>query len=260
VVPWTEASFDGQCTLLLSDSRSSFSYKGQIWNEPAGRYVPRDHTSAFNGVDSKQLIRKVTREQYPRGIVRKSKQNIAVKSLRFRPLMWYLRPFDTTMGGFDKKDLKLTTVIDDIDGAPCPVMQAKGWELWIDPRTYLIRKASITELDGSPSVLMEIQYEAPTSKGDCALKGWTLKSMRGDSVRTQTVSSSPSLKHDVPVAKDAFEISFPAGTWVVDESGATEKQYLVRENGGQRAITDRDLGKSYEALIATDPDRAKRND
>lgn len=82
---------------------------------------------------------------------------------------------------------------------------------------------------------------------------WSFVQTEGGRILHSSVSTVVRREVNVMIADHEFECEFPAGTRVVDGSSAKEENYIVREDKSKRPILPREVGKTYQELVNSEP-------
>ena len=174
------------------------------------------------------------------------------------PLLMHYRALDPKFSNIEG-DLTLTDGSGVVDGRRCLIVVDRGQaktEYWVDPqRDYSIVRIRRYGTFRPDKCLEENEI---SYKSDARF-GWTPAGWRGYAVDAD--SGQPADKWDYTLISYAinprvdpseFRYQFPPGTWVVDRRTKSLVQYIVREGGKKRMITDAESGAAYEDLLRTE--------
>jgi hypothetical protein len=254
VIPPADHTFDGNCEAFVSDVRSHFSYDGKAWGLRAGKYQAYSRTVAFDGLENRSFNPTSETVNYPRGSILAGKQSYEVTTPHFRPIVWWLRPLECAMSHMSPEDLEYRGKRGIVSGVECHIMRfakpgADSWELWIDPtKDFNIVRAR--RENGEEQFEWVFRLDAATS--EWLPTSWTFTRSQAGSVQRHLSCKTTQCALNPPIDDKVFTITFPEGTWVKDAK--TAKEYIVRAAGPPRPVeTLRDIGKSYEELVQSDP-------
>ena len=208
-----ELSFDGDRKRYHFQGVNPFNAEG----------VKQDHTSTFNGKESK-FLELVEREvpigfYFNEGYCRRA---VLIDSLVLR---FTFRAFRHERSGFDCSTLAISSRSGSIDGQKCVILERitlgiGGMDIqeyfWVDPT----KGYSIVRYQLEQGILMrqiDIVYENDKDKLLWIPKDWTYNMFNPDGTIKQTVESKL-VKYELnPKLKDTdFEIEFPPNTQVND--------------------------------------------
>jgi hypothetical protein len=125
--------------------------------------------------------------------------------------------------------------------------------IWVDPaREFVVVRSVLTRRD-RPAWQVDVKHRQEDA---C---GWVPEAVHyaayypnGD---LQDAIQAKVKEHEVNFAADptSFDLPFPAGTYVTDESNPKAPvDYIVREGGGRRIVQRREMGATYQQLLDTD--------
>jgi len=248
--------------LLFSGGKVRYESVGPDWYSTRETDAPFRLTTTWNGKKSYKF-------QDPEGDWSGRVVNSAwFRDLRtFDPIAWTYRMFDSNWTVFDIHDFFVRPAFEKAGGELCVVLefsktnQARPqWEplvrrLWLSrDRQFVVRRY---EMGAGASVFtrVEVEYEDSPQGISVPIRWTRVEGARSDPPIEINRSEVSHCEFNVPVASDAFELTFPA---LVQEEGV-EEPYIVREDGSHRVITEAELlrGATYEDLLATPSGHAK---
>lgn len=248
-------------TLQFSGEQVRYESFGPDRNPTTGAYEPFHLKTTWNGT-------KAHRFQDPQGFWNGTIGTEAWFQYlhTFDPLCWTYRMFDSNWTTIDIEEFIVRPELEDVGGHECVVLELSTagrarppdplvQRLWLSrAHQFVVRRF---EQGRAATVFrrIDIDYEdAP--QGIPAPIHWT--EVRGEMSNPRTIDTCDvtGYEFNIPVAADAFELTFPAGTWVEAEG---EEPYMVRDDGSHRAITKAELkrGATYQDVIETPSGRAK---
>jgi len=214
--------------------------------------------------------------RYPRGFIGGEKVNPDdVNDADLLPLLMTYRPFHPTMGRFKQGVfLREFTIVPEkgiVNGRPCILLREKDSQhgpkleiasLWLDPsREYVIMRYSLAVRN---KIVLQFDFERYVDQdGEWVPTGWKQVAMRqnGSLFYSETCKAHEHLTN-VSINKGEFGLDFPLGTWVIDRRSSSSPgaatEYIIRDDGKHRPITDSDRGATYEQLLTTEPGMALR--
>jgi hypothetical protein len=151
------------------------------------------------------------------------------------PLDWAYRP--SLRASLSPERFRLVTEDAIVNGLRCTKLRGydkKGWSLgsfWFDPRQG--DALVFWDLAGAESLTMplSLRYQLDKSSGP-VVASWTMSQDDG----SNAISTVKTLEINKELPAETFQISFPPGTTVAVDDGATQEAYIVKPDGTKRAI------------------------
>lgn len=260
--PSQDTTFESKLLLVVDGRKSSFTYDGKMWGPGVDNLTPRKYTSVYDGTESSEFKAAVSKEQFPRGALFGSRPNTQLKTVHCSPPVWFYRPLDIGMGGFDQERLVLTGEAGTIAGQDCIVLAERsggfddiyGWRLWLDPSEGFAIRRAVRMRQGRVAWQFDVAYGEMNDES--IPTRWTLVRMGNNRIESQLECRVVDFALNMTVPAAIFKIEFPPGTRVADLRRGTEQEYIVREDGPPRAILPADRGASYEQLVESEPGMA----
>jgi hypothetical protein len=172
----------------------------------------------------------------PRGkIWNFGKRHVGFLTGAMMPLDWAYRP--SLRASLSPERFRLVTEDAIVNGLRCTKLRGydkKGWSLgsfWFDPRQG--DALVFWDLAGAESLTMplSLRYQLDKSSGP-VVASWTMSQDDG----SNAISTVKTLEINKELPAETFQISFPPGTAVAVDDGATQEAYIVKPDGTKRAI------------------------
>jgi hypothetical protein len=258
--PPEDISHDVVHSLVFEESKMAYTYDGKVVSVDS-RLVPYKFESAFDGKTYKTFSPFGT-DTFPSGTaVLASKSNDARRS-EVLPLFVAFRALDPAMGLLTQGHFKSTGKQSLIGGRSCVAIQEipdprkKGlFTFWVDAeRDWNVVRITVST-DDQVETQTDISYKQDDKCGWIP-SAWSYIWIRGQSLVESSESTVTGYSINPPLAANAFEIVFPPGALIYDETQGSElgnwRQYLVREDGSVRIVSPADVRNNvtYEQLIA----------
>jgi hypothetical protein len=219
----------------------------------------RSFTTAYDGETNWQFL-SAERGLYPEAYIYRDTNNRFIESLYYRAIMIALRPMKLNI---HPENLSLNEDRVHLNGRECLIVYDRwglGREFWVDPSREFIVVRYIENCDvmgARMKTQIDISYQAHDEVGWIP-SGWRTIFYDNHGLMEQyapTIVTDYSINESV--SPENFQPSFPAGTWVFDES--IRDGYLVRASGGKRIVTADELqrGVNYVDLVQTDSGMAR---
>jgi len=264
-----DTTLDESHTLIIGGDRWRYESDSHVFDGESGTFIPQRTLIVSSDGMGRTYMAKGTYAHPLGNINRLSKQEIP-RDLTSRPLFLIYRSL--ACGLFDAKSYTISSTHGYVDKAACIILQAtqrgpEKWALWVDPaRAYSILRYTLSD-DGTIVLQADINYRH-NGRGTWVPTGWTI--VQPD-LRGQLKQSITSVVREAVINREVdrkhFELDFPPGTWVRDftrptGSGYYNTQFIAREGGEERLITDSERKAavekriSYEQLLSSESGQA----
>jgi hypothetical protein len=258
--------------LSLDGDKMRYAYDGHLWYHKDGKQYPQRYVSVFDGSTSKEHWPS-TPSGYDQGIVRREKYNLAFGNLHVTPVLATYRPLDSRtrlFRSFSPGEYTVSAQPGLVQGCSCVILTEKPKRaddmvrsLWIDPARHLILRYG-TSRQGRVLDQTDIDYR-DDGKGGWVPSAWEIARtdlFHADRLRMAYKATVTDYAVNQPVDPADFQLEFPPGTWVTDETiqseGRASTDYLVRPGGKNRMIVNTDMGATYEQLLNSESGMALR--
>jgi hypothetical protein len=178
------------------------------------------------------------------------------------PIRLVFRPFDESVGPFDRKNLVLTEGQGVADGFPCVAVRQDDQIFWVDPkrsfiplRVYRMARVVAPERIGFGEIIfrLAVQYSEDKEFGWIPA-AWSIESNHSSTgnLISSTTARVAAYKINSPIPEATFELPFPPGTWVHDR--VKNENYILREGGKHRPVLPGEYnGRNYEQIRDSEP-------
>jgi hypothetical protein len=249
----------------LSGGKTRDSYEDESWDPIGNRLYPKRYVEVFNGQRFKSLDEPSSgQENYPAGIVKKAPQSGSALKFPLLPIIFTVRgshpDFFRDLGKFQVAAHNVP-----VAGRPCLELvrvaeRGDGREvLYLDQeRDYVVVKFMIVEGD-HPKWQLDATYSPDQAVG-WVPKSWEYVIRTGGKDRHILSSQRRSVvRYEINPNLDdeEFDIRFPPGTKVDDDSSGRYVVYAIGENGEKGREVPANAGATYEELLKT-PTRPHR--
>jgi hypothetical protein len=186
----------------------------------------------------------------------------ASRNFEVDPILMHFRALDPKLSNI-QGHLSATKRTGMVEGRRCWIIWEDGLrntEYWVDPqRAYAIVRMRTFSFSkpGQCVVDTEISYE-PDPRIQWVPSSWRGSLLDQDTgkVRKSCAYTVVSYSINPGVDPKVFQYQFPPGTRVSDWRQTPLLQYIVREGGGKRVITDAESGAPYQDLLKTETGEA----
>jgi hypothetical protein len=245
----------GTSRFSLSGAKVRHSYDDQAWDPVGKRLYPKHYVDVFNGQLYKSLDNPSSgQEDYPSGVVKKVPQSGSALKFPLLPLICTLRgnhpQFFRDLGIFRVAGQNVP-----IAGRPCLEL-VRGSDrsdnrevLYVDQeRDYVLVKAMIL-VDDHPNWQLDVTYSADATVG-WVPRSWEYLIRAGKDNRILSSGRRSVIRYEInPHLDDSeFDIRFPPGTRVDDESSGQYVVYAIQESGEKGRAIPAALGPTYKDL------------
>lgn len=185
----------------------------------------------------------------------------------FEPFAWTYRLLDPQWARFGIEEFTVRPELEQLDGEECVVLErlkarrAKPEEpsfqrLWLSRTSgYVVRRFE-RGTGATVYTRLDIDY-GDSTEGITVPRRWT--KVKGEASDPRIIEECTVVSYELnsAVDQDAFQLTFPADTWV-EEEGVAEP-YMVRDDGSRRSITTAELkrGATYEDIRTSPSGRAR---
>ena len=262
VIPPEDTSHELNFIHLLEGKKAFYSQTGQGWSPLRNKAATKDFSCSL---DSESEVLKILSAKgegiCPHGM---ESDDVARHSLfgesTIVPLVLIYRPFTHYLP--DRQISVETTCLRECGAAPTPqgLVSIAFWPaefpdaiqyVWVDPARKYLPCRCLVERSGN--VIYDLSIEYRKGEGNQWVpKKWNSKRFGSDGRlasirRTQVLECSLNR----PVGDEAFDITFPYGTWVNEHRDGESRSYLVFKGGKRRYLSgsERDV-RHYERLMA----------
>jgi hypothetical protein len=233
--------FSGDCMKLVQ--RGKFPHLNDL------QFIELKETGVFSGG---QLMRLSTIEgrSHPQGLI--DDRNILSSSSLWRPIVWSMGGADRVVSRlragalrFDGRDVSIN------DNTTIVVLQdtAGGTEWWVRPDLdySIVRRAARDPSTGKLRFEVNVRYTADDDVGWIP-DGWTERVYLGDELHSHADIrvAGYSINPDIPAAE--FQLEFPVGTIVWDNTTSTRYRQLV---GGARGSVEETTESESKEMSAS---------
>jgi hypothetical protein len=262
VVPPTDVTFDAASSVSMDGEKVRLYRDDHQWSGAAKAYTSCPVVSVFDGKSGRDFWSKGRGGQfsYPLGNI-KGGPALYIDGPYLNAVGLAYRPFSFRVFIAKPDSLTLTGRKSVLGGKQCLELElAPGGEavqrLWVDPtRDYAIVRSFLV-VRGRVITRMDIRYV--NEPKEIRLDGWDSSQFGTDGklekaqrVRVTNCEINP------PIESSEFDIDFPPGTKVIDQTTPiAPTYYIVRDGGRKRIIEPHELRIPYKELIATMPELA----
>lgn len=246
---------NGTATVNLSGQKMTYSYDTQKWDPIGKRLYPARYFDSFDGQLFKCLDNPASGQQdYPLATVRRAKASASALHFPLLPLVFAFRgdhsQFFQDLGRFKVNGRRI-----DIAARPClEVVRTSGSSnrcevLYLDEeRDYVVVRKTILIKD-FPAWQLDIIYDQDDTVG-WSPRSWEYIIRAGKNHIIIESGRRTVTRYDInhQIDDSKFEIIFPAGTRVIDESSGKETQYLVRGDQERGREIPTAFNPTYEDL------------
>lgn len=258
VEPPADVSGEGKVTILIDGLSARCSRSIHAWSSSTQQLTLQQSDEAVVGGVLKSLNR-FSEQDWPKGIVKKKNWVGEGMSLSDLPPYVAVRGTQPNVMGIHALAAFTEARRATLDGVGVielitPRTEARGEsKIWVSPTSdYSLVRFESYEPDGKLTFrLTVVPQQHPSGVWlPATWVGYTFANQRLLSTDTATMTA---IEIAPPVSPGDFELAFPAGTWVMDDTGSKVKDYLVKEDGQQRPILQEELRARYEDLVRTEP-------
>jgi hypothetical protein len=258
ILPPTDTTHEAKCKLLIDGDKSRIFTDEMIWNVPLKSFQRMEIDSAFQDGRSVSLNR-FGGQPFPGGSIKKERWNSNSRDVSQWPVLAAFRGTDPD--AMNRMDLGAYTTArrTPLGGVPMvEVMREKNEtrgevKIWVDPaQDFAARRFEQYSRDGNLQQRITIGTRKDVS-GLWVPNTWSAALYDGPKLIRTVEAKVGELAVNPDTTPDDFRIDFPVGTKVTDSTGATTRDYIVREEGKVREIPRRELAQKYEDLVRTEP-------
>jgi hypothetical protein len=253
------------------DCKNSLTIDGEKWRYVSQSPVRAGHTTNLVLQDTDVVSKDGTIKSYmrpggfdhPVGNINQGKVSDVPRVNNARPLFQILRSL--SVGFFVPQNYVMANESGFIDGRPCQILQTQPtnirWSLWVDPsRSFSLVRYSLSS-EGKILLTTDLTYTQSSEHGWVAV-GWKIvETDRSGSLKRSTNATVTHWEINTPIPPNEFDLDFPPGTLVRDFTTTTEwgstSQYIAREGGKKRIVSQGDRGATYEQLLASETGTAR---
>lgn len=211
--------------------------------------------SGFNGHDSRTLyVDKPTR--FPTGTVHRRRGFAEGQAFKLKAALLAFRPATFALVETSADRLGIAPAEGVIGEWRCLIVEDHNARYgyrrlyWVAAEGDHRVLRFVGETDGVETIRVDIDYQQDPAHGWLP-RGWSELWINPETklVVESASATTSSCAVDTPVPAGRFEVSFPPGTWVTDETNGT--QYLQLADGAKRTITQEELrqGVTYEEIM-----------
>jgi hypothetical protein len=254
-----ELTYDETVSITVSGTNVLYSRDGALPapSQPAG-VLRQVKTSAYDGHLNRDIDLPNEVRAFPQGLMRTTFPGY--RDIAVRPIFVALRPLNTSLVGINIDGLSKGNPAT-VDGHDCITFEAETPKTSDLTRYFVcpdfdwsITRIQMLSKDAHLQNQTDIQYKQAPS-GEWIPRSWSFTKFDGASraIANMISANIDSFERLATVPIETFQPQFPVGTWVSDIRSRPEKDFIVKEDGQQRAITAAELrgGATYEQLAAT---------
>jgi hypothetical protein len=191
------------------------------------------HRSASDGTVSQEYNESGDSSIHSSGIIRPKPHAFDTNSVYNRPILLTYRPLHPTILGLRRDQYRIAAVSGTIDGHSCIVVEETGdgpirKSYWVDPKREYIVLRYASKVEGKDRTRQDIQYEQRGDYGWVPVYWKTVALRESGRFDESTECRVTNCSVNEPLAAAEFQITFPAGTMVLDEVHGRE--YLIERS------------------------------
>lgn len=255
----------GTTKVTFSGEKLRYFCKDQAWNPSDKQLYAREYLDVFDGRLAKNLISPVsTSENYPMGNIAKAKVSQSALQFSLFPLILTFRgnhpQFYHGLGKFRifRRDvaiaghpcLELVSGQSGERGEPAALSSQGRYEvLFLDKERDYVVLRKMTFVNNKATWHLDVAYVRDDTAG-WVPQSWEylIRAPENNQLLESERITVTRYEMNPLVAESEFDISFPPGTRVVDDSAGTEIQYVIREDGEKGRGLPSAVDPTYEAL------------
>jgi hypothetical protein len=168
-----------------------------------------------------------------------------------------VRPLARGMRTWDLESMSISPQRARIAGKACiELSRREGASLqrnWVCPELgyHVVRRLST--IKDKVTLKLDINYRQDPTIG-WAPANWTVLLSSSDGFVTDDVRGAlVEFTANPPVTDADFDIDFPPGTYVNDQTKRPAEFFIVKADGTKRPVSRKELDKTYEELLNSDP-------
>jgi hypothetical protein len=275
-IPPQTTTYESSYTIVVEGGKMRIESNGLGVSHEDG-LVPQMHMAVSNGEVVKCYL-PTGLSPYPTGSVWEGTSNPRATTTDYLPVLLTFRPFHPAMASFTRDEL-LSPARFTIDSRrtpmerrnciclkelPSPKRAGYVRSFWLDPeREYSLMRYTVqAPMDAGGRVVVQLDsFEYEQNGSTWVPTAWRMvdTNPRG-AIRQSTMAKVERYSLNPPVEPEEFDIAFPPGTWVTQtlgkDRGGPRVQYIVREGGEKRVITENEQSASYEQLLRSESGNA----
>ncbi len=265
VLPPHDLSFEAPLSLIFDGDKSKYSAKWKLWRNKEKDLVDYEIIRSFDGERSLEYVPTPEARGYPAGVIRSPKTMIPYLFDQVLPLTLTIRPFMLEKRGFQigKSTILKTKAI--VDDDICYIIQnrpestnAKTVAVWVNPTKDFAIVGYAEMLKNVVLFKIDIDYSNNAKFGWVPMTWRINKLNRDGSVRETSRGAAADFVYNVDFLDSEFQISFPSGTWVEDQTTDSKNNppnYIVKDDG-KRLILPEEYGESYHDILTSETGEA----
>jgi hypothetical protein len=251
--PPEDMTYHSPRVVYIDQSKLFYGHRTRDWHEQRGCYVDTEWQFAHNG-DVFKVFKPISSNAFPVGLVRKNCIHSEVTTMHIRPVLMTLRPTDSSLAPYREGMFRVTGKRAILDGKNCWEIRVPSTGMlvayfWVDPtRGFVSPRFSLYFADSNGIAWnVDVQYETHPVAEWIPIRWKLVQNHIDGSLLLSTKSSVVRYEINPILGESTFDIEFPPGTYVTDES--TRSHYIQLDESRQRLISNRELSVPYEELL-----------
>lgn len=228
----------------------------RAYHEP-GDLSQQHYLSVFDSNACKIFWPKPKNRKSGIGYITDKNRNEAVTKLSMKPLLWAFRPMVPSYGNINTINCRIAGKQGMIDERPCIILeeplegsQKAIRQYWVDPGMDFAIRRFVSLKRNRVSITMDIDY-VPDAASAWIPSGWKYTWAKEDGTLARSGSARVTSSVVNPLINPAeFQFEYPPGTIVTDMR--SKEDFLVKEDGSRRVITQEEQDVPYERLLNTE--------
>lgn len=201
--------------------------------------------------DLRTTFHEMTSREFPAAWIRGCSTNEVGRHIQVLVFGMALRPLDDAWAA-PTRSLRETGTKSMFQGERCDVLATEWGLLYVtdDDRRLPVFYVELRD-QREPVYDVRITFTENSTVGWLPLK-WQIRIYQDGSVFESTEAAVTEKAINVPIPRERFQLTFPAGTWV--QNLVTGESYIIRDGLPHREVLPGEYtGENYQSILSTEP-------